>query len=100
VLAMNRGARIPNEIHIEDGISFRRLWTAVLVQALIDVGALTAPTAIRKTETRNKFISLRPEYREAKHWLLHNDTHFALVCTMAGLDGRYMRERMRKVLGV
>jgi hypothetical protein len=64
----------------EELISARRLWTAVLVNAVEDwrTGTLRAR-------------------REAQAFLFENDEDFELVCTAAGLDSNDFRVRLLKV---
>lgn len=61
----------------EDLISERRLWTAVLVNAVED--------------WRNGSLRAR---REAQDFLFHNDRDFEMVCSGAGLDWNDFRTRL------
>jgi len=64
----------------EELISARRLWTAVLLNAVEDwrTGTLRAR-------------------REAQEFLFENDEDFEMVCTAAGLDSNDFRVRLLKV---
>jgi hypothetical protein len=64
----------------EEFISERRLWTAVIVNAVEDwrTGSLRAR-------------------REAQHFLFNNDTDFELVCSAAGLDWQDFRARLLRI---
>jgi len=64
----------------EELISERRLWTAVLVNAVEDwrTGTLRAQ-------------------REAQEFLFDNDQDFEMVCTAAGLDSNDFRVRLLKI---
>ena len=64
----------------EELISARRLWTAVLLNAVEDwrTGTLRAR-------------------REAQVFLFENDEDFEMVCTAAGLDSNDFRARLLKI---
>lgn len=64
----------------EELISARRLWTAVLVQAV--------------EEWRGGTLRAR---REAQDFLFNDIKDFATVCSGAGLDGEDFRARLAKV---
>jgi hypothetical protein len=64
----------------EEMISARRLWTAVLVNAVED--------------WRNGSLRAR---REAQEFLFENDRDFEMVCTAAGLDSNDFRTRLLKI---
>jgi hypothetical protein len=64
----------------EELISARRLWTAVLINAVED--------------WRNGTLRAR---REAQEFLFDNDEDFEMVCTAAGLDSNDFRNRLLKV---
>jgi hypothetical protein len=64
----------------EELISARRLWTAVLLNAVED--------------WRNGTLRAR---REAQEFLFENDQDFEMVCTAAGLDSYDFRTRLLKI---
>jgi hypothetical protein len=64
----------------EDLIAERRLWTAVVVNAVEEW----------------KSGSLRAR-REAQQFLFENSQDFELVCAGAGLDPNDMRSRLKKI---
>src|SRR5580692_12670343 len=64
----------------EEMISARRLWTAVLINAVED--------------WRNGTLRAR---REAQTFLFDNDEDFAMVCNNAGLDFSDFRVRLLKI---
>jgi hypothetical protein len=64
----------------EELISARRLWTAVLLNAVED--------------WRNGTLRAR---REAQEFLFDNDEDFEMVCTAAGLDSCDFRVRLLKI---
>ncbi len=68
----------------------RRLWRAVLEQALRD--------AIYQdvNEASSSLLKVREQQR-ARHWLVWSRGDFAEVCAMAGYDPAYVRERMFKL---
>jgi hypothetical protein len=79
----NMTAQVSVEMHnavTEEMISARRLWTAVLVNAVED--------------WRNGSLRAR---REAQEFLFDNDEDFEMVCTAAGLDSSDFRNRLSKV---
>jgi len=79
----NMTAQISSEMHnavTEELISARRLWTAVLLNAIED--------------WRNG--TLRAQ-REAQSFLFDNDEDFAMVCSNAGLDFGDFRPRLLKI---
>ncbi len=64
----------------EELISARRLWTAVLLNAVED--------------WRHGTLRAR---REAQEFLFENDQDFEMVCTAAGLDAYDFRARLLKI---
>jgi hypothetical protein len=64
----------------EELISARRLWTAVLLNAIED--------------WRNGTLRAR---REAQEFLFENDQDFEMVCTAAGVDSYDFRTRLLKI---
>jgi hypothetical protein len=64
----------------EDLIAERRLWTAVVVNAV--------------EEWRSGSLRAR---REAQQFLFENTQDFELVCAGAGLDPQDMRSRLKKI---
>jgi len=64
----------------EELISARRLWTAVILNAVED--------------WRNGTLRAR---REAQEFLFDNDEDFTMVCTAAGLDSFDFRARLLKI---
>ncbi len=64
----------------EDVISERRLWTAVLVNAVED--------------WRNGTLRAR---REAQDFLFNSDQDFEMVCTAAGLNWQNFRGKLSKI---
>jgi|HubBroStandDraft_2_1064218.scaffolds.fasta_scaffold111125_2 hypothetical protein len=64
----------------EEMISARRLWTAVLINAVED--------------WRNGSLRAR---REAQEFLFDNDEDFEMDCTVAGLDCNDFRTRLLKI---
>lgn len=64
----------------EETIGERRLWTAVLTQAVED--------------WRSGTLRAR---REAQHFLFEDDVEFARVCTSAGLDPGSLRSKLSKL---
>jgi hypothetical protein len=76
-------AQVSSEMHnavTEEMISARRLWTAVLINAVED--------------WRNGSLRAR---REAQEFLFDNDEDFEMVCTAAGLDSNDFRTRLLKI---
>jgi hypothetical protein len=76
-------AQVSSEMHntvTEELISARRLWTAVLLNAIED--------------WRNGALRAR---REAQTFLFDSDEDFEMVCAAAGLDSSDFRERLLKV---
>jgi hypothetical protein len=79
----NMTAQVSSEMHnavTEELISARRLWTAVLLNAVED--------------WRNGTLRAR---REAQTFLFDNDEDFAMVCNNAGLDFSDFRVRLLKI---
>lgn len=74
------GAMESQDTVTEDLIAERRLWTAVVVNAVEEW----------------KTGSLRAR-REAQQFLFENKHDFELVCAGAGLDPNDMRSRLKKV---
>lgn len=64
----------------EDVISERRLWTAVIVNAVED--------------WRNGTLRAR---REAQDFLFNSDKDFEMVCTAAGLNWQDFRAKLTKI---
>jgi hypothetical protein len=76
-------AQVSIEMHdtvTEELTSERRLWTAVLVNAVED--------------WRNGTLRAR---REAQAFLFDNDEDFEMVCTAAGMDSNDFRVRLLKL---
>jgi hypothetical protein len=76
-------AQLHADIHnnvTEELISARRLWTAVLLNAVED--------------WRNGTLRAR---REAQEFLFDNDEDFEMACTAAGLDSNDFRARLLKI---
>jgi hypothetical protein len=79
----NMTAQVSVEMHnavTEEMISARRLWTAVLLNAVED--------------WRNGSLRAR---REAQEFLFDNDEDFEMVCTAAGLDSGDFRTRLSRL---
>ena len=68
----------------------RRLWRAVLEQALRDA------TYQGVNEASSSLLTVR-EQQWARHWLVRGRSDFAEVCKMAGYDPANVRERMFKL---
>jgi hypothetical protein len=79
-------ASITDETHLdqnnttEESISERRLWTAVLVNAVED--------------WRNGTLRAK---REAQKFLFESAADFEMVCTNAGLNASYFQQRLLKI---
>ena len=76
-------AQLSSEMHntvTEELISARRLWTAVLLNAVEDWR--TGPLRAR---------------REAQEFLFDSGEDFEMVCTAAGLDSKDFRVRLLKI---
>jgi hypothetical protein len=79
----NMTAQVSSEMHntvTEELISARRLWTAVLLNAVED--------------WRNGTLRAK---REAQEFLFDNKEDFDMVCTAAGLDSGDFRVRLLKI---
>ncbi|MBS0236261.1 MAG: hypothetical protein JSS50_02855 [Proteobacteria bacterium] len=66
--------------------SYRALWRAVIMQALLD-----ATRVSKKTEEKM-------HKKQAIKWLRANSINFLLICDRAELDPAYVRRCSRKVL--
>ena len=64
--------------------SYRRLWSAVLVQHVMDAKSVSKKS-IKKLDRI-----------KATDWLFHSNLDFALVCEMAGYDAKQLRKTLYK----
>ncbi len=74
----------------------RDLWCAVIAQAFMDMGAISAPTSGRRPDTR---ITQGKEYDEAVRWLLRDKTDFAYICDLAGVSAPIIRRAAQVFYG-
>ncbi len=71
------------------------LWCTVILQAFIDVGAVTPPTAVRRKEGGLPALPAGKRYNDAAHWLLYDMQDFPYICTLAGVSPSVIRRAAR-----
>jgi hypothetical protein len=77
---INEDASIGAEQHFHDQVGVRRLWSAVVLQALAD---WQSPSLGRQSE--------------AERFLFQSQKDFATVCRMAGLEPRSVANRLNRM---
>ena len=81
---MNKASEYGGE---EDRASYKALWLSVVWRALSDACGV---------QEKHSAHPMAPSVGEARAWLLHDDKDFFLVCDLAGIDPRKLRQAARR----